>query len=115
MHVSCGARAVPSLGTRIINNVTLHMARSYHVTRKKADAAMNRGDMGPTWQASEKAAVKKREVDVRTLSKLARRKVGPTNRAIVAREKDLTRRSLLKGAARVNARLDGFLRKNDEA
>jgi len=49
-----------------------------------------------------------------TLCKLARKKVGPTNRAIVAREKDLTRRSLLAGATRVDAVLEAVLLKNEE-
>jgi hypothetical protein len=90
------------------------MTRSYHATRKKADAALNQGDVDPTWQASEKAAVKKRQAGIRSRSGLPRRKVRP-NRSIVASEKKRTRNTVLSADSSIQGLLNGMLAKNGEA
>lgn len=71
------------------------MSRSYHVTRKAAEQAMDEGDLEPTWEASEKADVKiavtQRRDAGRTIKSLTGRELRKMpNRAFVAKEKSRT-------------------------
>jgi hypothetical protein len=72
------------------------MSRSYHVTKRAAIRAFSEGDNAPTLDASEKSDIKKTEKRERraAVAGLRRRK----NSAIVAGEKDLTKR-VLRGRA----------------
>jgi len=56
------------------------MSRSYHVTEKRARDAYNQGDIEPTYQASEKSWVKRRQREIRQQKELI------TNRSIVSVE-----------------------------
>lgn len=62
------------------------MSRSYHVTKKAAQAAFQQGDAEPVYQASEKAWVKTAQTKARTA------KVTVTSRAIVSAEIARTRK-----------------------
>jgi hypothetical protein len=70
------------------------MSRSYHVTERQARLAFRQGDVEPTYQASEKAWVKKQQTRARKTG------VGTTNRAIVAGEKARTYRARRRMEAR---------------
>jgi hypothetical protein len=73
------------------------MSRSYHVTERQARLAFRQGDVEPTYQASEKAWVKKQQTRARKTG------VGATtNRAIVAGEKARTHRARTRVEAREN-------------
>jgi hypothetical protein len=88
------------------------MSRSYHITRKQADKAMDAGDLDPTWQASEKKWVKKKEEETRALSKALPRRAKTPNRAVVSKEKERTARA--KPGSKIQGILDGFLSKSEE-
>jgi hypothetical protein len=88
------------------------MSRSYHVTRKQADKAMDAGDLGPTWESSEKAWVKKKEGEKRVLGKALKFRAKVPNRVITAVEKARTARCIAVSGAQAN--LDKFLAEKEE-
>lgn len=83
------------------------MSRSYHITRKQADRAMDQGDLEPTWLASEKRWVKEKESEKRALAKKLPQWRAAPNRAVVAKEKARTARA--KVGSTTQALVDGFL------
>ena len=83
------------------------MSRSYHVTRKQADKAMAAGDMDPTWQASEKAWVKKAEGRKRVLGRALPSRSKTPNHAIVSAEKKRTTK--VRTGGDLSETLDGIL------
>jgi len=88
------------------------MSRSYHITRKQADQAMDKGDLDPTWLASEKKWVKKKEGEKRVFAKALPLRPKVPNRAVVSKEKVRTAR--VKPGSKTQAMLDGFLSKAKE-
>ena len=90
------------------------MSRSYHITRKQADKAMNAGDLDTTWEASEKAWVKKAAERKRVLGKALKSRPTVPNRAIVAEEKRRTSRFKVKGAD-LYGRLESMIKKAEKA
>lgn len=68
------------------------MSRSYHVTEKAANVAFANGDTTPTYEASEKAWVKKKQKEARAIKKVFPKAPVATARAVVGREKKRTSR-----------------------
>ena|GEM_PF-3137621 len=64
------------------------MSRSYHVTEKKALAAFLQGDEEPTYTASEKSWIKRKQKEARSRQSVGNKSL--SNRAIVAEEKKRT-------------------------
>ena len=71
---------------------------------------MNAGDLEPTWQASEKAWVKKAAEEKRALGKALKGRPKMPNRVIVAEEKRRTSRSKAKSAG-IYDRLDSIIKR----
>ncbi len=90
------------------------MSRSYHITRKQADRAMDAGDLDPTWQASEKAWVKNAAEKERALGKTLKVRSKLPNRVIVAEEKGRTSRSKAKSGGLYD-RLDSMIQRTGRA
>jgi hypothetical protein len=65
------------------------MSRSYHVTEKKALAAFLQGDEEPSYMASEKSWIKRKQKEARSPQSLGNKSL--SNRAIVAEEKKRTK------------------------
>jgi hypothetical protein len=68
-----------------LNRPAKTMSRSYHVTKKKSVTAFLQGDREPLFATSEKAWIKKKQKEARLTKGVIEK--APSNRAIVAREK----------------------------
>jgi hypothetical protein len=92
------------------------MSRSYHITRKAADKAMDEGDLEPTWQASEKRDVKEAITRGRQVARSVAALTGRTltsapNRAYVSKEKGRTA-AAQERSRDLDEKLQGTLKEN---
>lgn len=91
------------------------MSRSYHITRKAADRAMDEGEMLPTWQASEKAWVKDRVERSREATKMTKGEIQTPNRVVVAAEKKRTRNAIAASRGALDESLQSILARDEPA